>query len=272
MSQELGMRTETVTSADGTRIATERVGSGPALVFVDGAMCHRDFGPARPLAAALADRFTVVYYDRRGRGESGNTLPYAPEREIEDLQAVIESAGGHPYVAGQSSGAALVFRAAAAGVPMRKIASYEAPWVGLRKDRQGNPRDYLGELQRLVDAGERGKAVDYFVVKMVGGPRMLPVVLRLARSVWKQLQAVAHTLPYDTQVMGTDFNAPLDELAGIKVPTLVMVGSKAKKEMAEAQKTIANTVPDTKYLVLDKQSHQVTAAALRAPLLDFFTE
>src|SRR5262249_12365626 len=96
--------TGTTRSADGTLIAHEKCGAGPPLVLVDGAVCHRASGPSRPLAARLAGSFTVYAYDRRGRGESGDTAPYAPEREIEDLIAVIEAAGGQADVYGISSG------------------------------------------------------------------------------------------------------------------------------------------------------------------------
>jgi len=148
------MTTEYATSADGTRIAFERSGAGPVLVLVDGAFCYREFGPARDVATAMRDAFTVVIYDRRGRGESGDTLPYAPEREFEDLRAVIDATGGDAFVMGQSSGAGLAYRAAAAGVPMRRLIGYEAPWVGLRKNRDGSTKNYHADLDRLVDAGK----------------------------------------------------------------------------------------------------------------------
>jgi len=130
MTSATATATHTVTSKDGTIIAYETVGSGPALVLVDGALCYRDFGPCRSLANHLADRFTVYFYDRRGRGESGDVQPYAPEREIEDLAAVISAAGGDAFVTGLSSGGGLALLAAASGVPMKKLASYEAPFVG----------------------------------------------------------------------------------------------------------------------------------------------
>lgn len=262
--------TETTTSADGTPIAYEKTGSGPALVLVDGALCYREFGPARELAGALADRYTVYFYDRRGRGESGNTLPYEVEREIEDVKAVIDATGGPAFVAGQSSGAGLAYRAAVAGVPMRKLAGYESPWVGLRPNRDGTPRDYLGELQALVAAGERGKAVDYFMTKMVGGPWFLPIVFRLMRKPWKQLRAIAHTLPYDAQIMGAQFAVPVDELATIAVPTLVMGGGKSPANMLDAQERIAEAIPDSRHRILDGQTHQVAASALAPALTEFF--
>ena len=262
--------TDITTSEDGTPIAYESAGAGPALVLVDGALCHREFGPARGLASALADRYTVYCYDRRRRGESGNTLPYGVDREIEDLKAVIDTAGGSAFVAGQSSGAGLAYRAAAAGVPMRALAGYESPWVGLRPNQDGTPRDYIGELKAFVLAGERGKAVDYFMTKMVGGPWFLPIMFRLMRKPWKQLRAVAHTLPYDAEVMGAQFAVPVEELARITVPTLVMGGGKSPANMLAAQRRIADAIPGSQHRILDGQTHEVAAGALAPVLAEFF--
>jgi pimeloyl-ACP methyl ester carboxylesterase len=266
--------TETATSADGTRIAFERAGSGPVLVLVDGALCSREFGPARELQAALRDDFTVVIYDRRGRGGSGDTRPYAPERELEDLRAVIDAAGGATgaFVFGQSSGAALAYRAAAAGVPMRRLAGYEAPWVGLRRGRDGAVRDHLGELDGLISRGENGKAVGYFMTKMVGGPWFLPVMMRLMGSAWRRLQAAAPTLPYDARVMGADFAPPVDELARIAVPALVLCGGRSPAEMSGAQDAVAAAIPGARRETLAGQTHQVSAAALAPVLTAFFGE
>lgn len=261
--------TLTVESADGTSIAYERVGSGPALVFVDGALCHRGFGSCRSLANLLADRFTVYFYDRRGRGESGDTAPYAPEREYEDLAAMIGAAGGNAAVAGFSSGAALALQAGAAGVPMRAIAAYEAPYIGL-KPVKGTTPDYLAHLTQLIETGDRGGAVGFFMVKMVGGPFFLPAMMRLFPKVWKQLKSVAHTLPYDAAVMG-DFEAP-ESLARISVPTLVMGGGKAKADMVTAVNDVADRVPGSVRKTLPGQTHQVKDEAIAPELAAFFTE
>ena len=264
--------TEFAVSNDGTRIAFERAGSGPLLVLVDGALCFRAFGPAREISAQLTDRYTVVVYDRRGRGESGDTEPYAPQREFEDLAAVIEAAGGDAFVMGQSSGAGIVYRAAAAGVRIRKLVGYEAPWVGLRAAKDGTPRDYLGELRALLAHGENGKAVGYFMVKMVGGPFFLPLVMRLMPKVWTQLQATATTLPYDAEVMGGQFEPPLDELGRITVPSLVLCGGKSPEAMKAAQRTVAATIPGAQHRILPGQTHQVSASALAPVLAEFFSE
>ena len=263
--------TEFAISADGTRIAFDRTGSGPVIVLVDGAMCYREFGPSRPMAAELSDRFTVVAYDRRGRGESGDTLPYGPEREIDDLRAVIEAVGGEVFVLGQSSGSALAYEAAAAGVPMRAVAGYEAPYVGLRPGKDGAPLDFVADLDAFIAAGENGKAIDYFMVKMVKGPWFMPLMMRSMRKVWKQLLAVAPTLPYDARVMSGDFQVPGERFRGIRIPTLVMVGGKAASDMTAAQMLIAATIPGAEHRVLDGQTHQVAASALGPVAVEFFT-
>lgn len=263
------MSTLTATSKDGTTIAFEKTGSGPALVLVDGACCYREFGGSRDVAKALADSYTVYIYDRRGRGESGDTLPYSPEREVEDLAAVTAATGEQPYVMGQSSGAALALLAAASGVPMKKVAAYEAPYVGL-KVVNGKKADYLGTLKRYIAEGNRKKAVDYFMVDMVGGPWFLPLMFRLMPKPWKQLQAVAHTLPYDSEVLGGDFEVPKATLAKITAPTLVMGGSKYAPNMKAAVEGAAAAVPGAELVILAGQTHQVSPAALVPELKRFF--
>jgi pimeloyl-ACP methyl ester carboxylesterase len=262
------MTTEFTTSTDGTRIAYEKSGSGPAVVLVDGAMCYRDFGPGRDVAAALADEYTVYVYDRRGRGESGDTAPYAPAREYEDLAAIITAAGGNAFVMGQSSGAGIALEAAASGVPMRKLAVYEAPYVGITTVK-GRERDYLGDLNAFLAADRPGKAVDYFMVKMVGGPAFMPVMMRLMPKIFTKLTGIAHTLPYDTQVM-SGFVAPTARLAKISVPTLVMGGSKGAANMKAAVQSVADAVPGATHVTLDGQTHQVSPAVLVPELKGFF--
>jgi pimeloyl-ACP methyl ester carboxylesterase len=264
--------TEFAVSKDGTRIAFERIGTGPVVVLVDGALCYRDFGPARPMSKELADTYTVVSYDRRGRGESGDTEPYAVEREFEDLAAVVNAAGSDAYLIGQSSGAGLAYRATAAGiVTPRKLIGYEAPWVGLRPSRDGRPRDFLAELQALLREDKPGKAVDYFMVKMVAAPWFLPLMMRLMPKVWRQLQAVAHTLPNDARIMGAQFTVPTQEIAQISVPTLVMAGSKASPAMLGAQEKVAATVNGAEHRILDGQTHNVAPAALASEARKFFS-
>ena len=264
--------TEFATSADGTRIAFERSGSGPLLVLVDGALCSRDFGPGRPVSAELTHRFTVVIYDRRGRGGSGDTAPYSPEREFEDLAAVIAAAGGHAYVMGQSSGAGIVYRAAAAGVPMRKLIGYEAPWVGASVGKDGVPRHYESELKALLARGENGKAVGYFMVTMVGAPFFVPAMMRLMPKVWSSMRTIASTLPYDAAVMGAAFTPPLDELRRIRVPALVLCGGKSPTSMQSAEEAVAAAIPGAQHRTLPGQTHQVSPKALAPLITEFFTE
>jgi pimeloyl-ACP methyl ester carboxylesterase len=157
-----------VMSKDGTPIAYERFGSGPALILVDGALCSRAFGPSPKLAPLLAQHFTVFAYDRRGRGQSGDTQPYSPSREIEDIAALIQEAGGSACLLGLSSGGALALQAAAAGVGINKVVAYEPPYVDDAGQRGGDA--YEGQLKHLVASGNRGGAVKYFMKGMVGVP------------------------------------------------------------------------------------------------------
>ena len=278
MSKDADMTTDAtvrdvqhVLSADGTRIAYEKVGAGPALVLVDGAMCAREFGPARDVAKQLQDRYTVYFYDRRGRGESGNTLPYAPEREYEDLAAVIEATGETPFVVAQSSGAGLALEAAAGGVPMRALATYEAPYVGLRPKKDGTPRNYLAELEALIAAGKRSQASGYFLVKMVGAPWFVPHMMRMMPKVRRHLDVIGPTIVYDAKVMWP-FEVPDARFATIPIPTLVLAGSKGAPEMLRAQERIASAIPGSCHAVLEGQTHQVSAKALDPHLRSFFAE
>ena len=212
-----------VRSQDGTAIAYARSGSGPALILVDGALCSRAFGPSAKLAPLLAPHFTVYTYDRRGRGESGDTQPYAPARELEDIAALIAEAGGSASLLGLSSGGALALEAAAAGLPINKVIAYEPPYVDDAGQRGGAAHG--GQLQGLLASGNRGGAVKYFMKDMVGAPAPMVVVMRLMPWIWRKLEAVAHTLPYDAAVM-TGFRIPRARLASIAVPVLVMNGTK----------------------------------------------
>ena len=257
--------TEFVTSTDGTRIAFSRTGTGPVLVLVDGAMCYRDFGPAKDFTEALKGDFTVVSYDRRGRGESGDSSTYDAKLEFDDLRAVLDAVGGSPYVLGFSSGAGLAYRAAAAGAKMSKLVGYESPWVG----RRGG-RDYVRDLDALAAQGRGDKMVDYFMTKMIGAPFFVPVMFRLMGANWKKLTAVGLTIRYDARVMGGDFEVPVAELAKITVPTLTVWGSKAAEEMVAGNEKVAASIPGAQSRVLEGQTHNVTPAALAPVLRDFF--
>src|SRR5260370_27506492 len=155
-----------VLSKDGTPIAFDRTGRGPAIILVDGALCYRASGPSGPVAALLAEKFTVFTYDRRGRGDSGNTPPYAVEREVEDIEALMNEAGGSAFVYGISSGAALALEAANHGLAIKKLALYEAPFI-VDDSRPPIPKDYLVQLNDLISANRRGDAVK-LLMQMVG--------------------------------------------------------------------------------------------------------
>jgi pimeloyl-ACP methyl ester carboxylesterase len=257
-----------VNSPDGTTIAFERQGQGPALILVDGALCSRAFGPMPKLASLLASDFTVYNYDRRGRGESGDSPVYSSYREVEDLGALIEAAGGTAHLVGLSSGGALALEAAASGLPVKKVVVYEPPYVG------GNGRgsaDHERRLESLTADGNRGGAVSYFMRDMVGVPSFVVVLMRLMPWVWPKLKAAAHTLPYDAAVMG-DFEVPTARLATIGVPTAAMYGSKTDVRLEAAARAIAAVVPGATLRSLEGQTHNVKPAVLSAAVASFLSD
>lgn len=258
---------EKVISRDGTAIAFERSGNGPPLILVDGALCSRAFGPMPDLAPLLARRFTVLIYDRRGRGDSGDTRPYAREREVEDLEALVRAAGGSAFAVGLSSGGALALEAAASRVGIAKVAVYEPPFVADRGGTQA--ADHQAQLERLIAAGRRGAAVRYFMRQMVGVPAVFVLMMRLMPRTWRKLTAVAHTLPYDAAVMG-DFAPPTERLASIGVPTLAMHGEKTDARLQKAARAVAEAVPNSRYRALRGQNHAVKPEALVPVLEEFF--
>jgi pimeloyl-ACP methyl ester carboxylesterase len=267
----------TVTSADGTTIGYDRTGSGPALILVDGAFCSRQFGPMPDLAAILAEKFTVYTYDRRGRGESGNTLPYAPEREIEDIDALIEAAGRTAFVHGISSGAVLAMRATAAlPAKVTRLAIYEAPML-VDDSRPAPPADYLRQTTEMIANGRNGDAVAFFMTKMVGAPAFVPYMMRLVPA-WKKLKAVAPTLPYDFAILGDSqtgkgIPAELAKVIGsIDVPVWCGDGGKSPAWMHHAQDAVSALVPDSQRQTLPGQTHQVKAAVIAPALTTFFVE
>ena len=259
-----------VVSKDGTRIAYERMGSGPAVVLIDGAMCSRAFGPMPKIAALLKDHFTVYLYDRRGRGESGDTQPYSKAREVEDIDALVRAAGGAAFAVGLSSGAALALEAAASGLPLRKLAIYEPPFV-TTDSAAGAQADHEGKLKALVAAGARGAAVKYFIRDMVNVPAPFVLMMQLMRGVWGKLKAVAHTLPYDAAIMG-NWRVPAARLAGVRTPTLAMYGGKTDTRLKRAVEELVNVLPDVRQQTLPGQTHNVSAAVLVPAVVQFLKE
>ena len=263
MTSTIDATTHFTHSADGTRIAYETVGTGPALVLVDGAMCQRAMGPARGLAAALRDSFTVYAYDRRGRGESGaGESAYHPDREIEDLEAVIEAAGGHAYALGTSSGAALALAAAHRGAAIDRLVAYEAPFV-VDDTRPPMDADLSTRTTSLVEQGRRGEAVKIFL-RTVGAPALMVAVMPLF-PMWKKLTGVAHTLPHDWDLcLAHQQGRPLPAglYASSRVPTLVIAGGKSPVSMKNAQAAIARAVPQGELLELAGQTHMIKPKVL----------
>ena len=266
--------TRFVTSADGTRIAYDVTGprlTGTALVVVEGALCQRSMGTAQALTPLLSEHYAVHAYDRRGRGESGpGVAPYAVEREIEDLVAVLEAAGPDAVVVGASSGAALVLEAARAGVPMRKIALYEVPFI---VDDTHAPHDLsLGRrTQDLLDSGRRGDAVKLFL-RTVGVPAFALAVMR-ALPVWRKLTAVAHTLPHDYEIVLPHQQGrplPAGHYGGVTAPTLVIAGGKSPAYMKNAQRAVLAQVPNATMVELPGQTHMVRGKATAPALREFF--
>jgi pimeloyl-ACP methyl ester carboxylesterase len=261
-----------VVSRDGTRIAFDRTGSGDPVILVDGALCYRASGPSRPLAKHLAQRFTVYTYDRRGRGESGDTAPYAVEREVEDLGALIAEAGGSACVYGASSGGALALEAAKALPGIKKLAVYEVPFI-VDDTRAPFPPDYTARLSELIAAGRRTEAVKYFMTTGIGMPRILVSLMRLS-PVWSKVRAVAHTLPYDASVLGAETVAgnplPADRWASITVPTLVLCGGKSPDWLRNSGDACARVL-GAQHHTLTGQTHMVKPQILAPVLAAFFS-
>jgi pimeloyl-ACP methyl ester carboxylesterase len=261
----------TVRSADGTTIAYTRAGQGPPLILVDGALCSRSFGPMPKLAAQLTEHFTVYTYDRRGRGDSGDTAPYEPDREVEDLEALVALAGEQVFVHGTSSGAALALEAAKHIRSITKLAVYEPPFI-VDDTRPPMPEDWLPQLKALVAGGQRGDAVKMFM-RFVGTPAIFTAVMPLT-PVWGKLKAVAPTLPYDIAILADHQRGialTQAEWAAIKVPTLVAAGGKSPAWMTNGTRALASALPDATYRTLPGQNHMVKAQAIAPALTEFFT-
>jgi pimeloyl-ACP methyl ester carboxylesterase len=261
-----------VTSRDGTSIAYERAGSGPSVVLVGGGVTDRSENA--PLAAELARRFTVFNYDRRGRGASGDTLPYAIDREFEDIEALIAEAGRPLHLYGVSSGGALVLEAAAAGIAVDGIAVYEVPW-DVDDDWPARWRAYVDELGALLADGRRGDAFELFM-RLADTPEE---VIASARDspMWAGLEAIAHTLAYDAACLG-DGQPPSARLARITQPTLVATGVAARepgaarwvKALDPAADAIAASIPRAQRRVIEGQGHVADPKAVAAVLEGFF--
>lgn len=255
---------QTATSKDGTAISYDSQGEGPLVVLVDGALCYRSFGPMPKLAGLLATRFTIITYDRRGRGGSGETGPVAVEREVEDIEALIDASGGFADLVGFSSGACLCLEAAIRlKSKVRKLAMFEPPYDS-RPAAAPNWRTYSRELGDLVAQGRRDDALALFM-RFAGTPTREIEVLRES-PVWPRLESVAPTLLYDQAAIGEDRAVPSRRAAGVQAPTLVMDGAASSDFMHATAASLAKAIPHARLVTINGHSHNVPPEVL-APLL-----
>ena len=253
-----------VISKDGTPIAFDQSGEGSPIILVLGAF--NDQATGAPLAAHLSERFTAFNYDRRGRGDSGDTAPYAVDREIEDLEALIREAGGSALVFGYSSGATLSLKAAARGLAITKLALYEPPLI-VDDSRPRPPHDLAAQISELVLAGRRGEAVELFQTKGVGIP--VEVVAQLRHAPFRPaLENMAHTLVYEMTILG-DMSVPTELVDSVMVPTLVMDGGDSSAFLRNGAQTVADALPKGQHRRLPGQTHDIVPEVL-APVLEAF--
>ncbi len=251
----------TVLSKDGTRIAFEQSGVGPGMVLVSPALGERSANTK--LGKLLSRNLTVINYDRRGRGGSSDTQPYAVEREVEDIEALIDSAGGTAHVFGSSSGAVLALEAAnALGAKIITLSMYEPPFI-VSEGHAPLPADYLQHLRELIAARQRGNAVEYFMRAAVGVPDEILAQMKNG-PMWPSLEVVAHTLPYDGEVMGDTMSGnplPAHRWDSVTAPALVMVGGESPAWMQHAGQAIAAALPHASYRLVEGQDHSAMMSA-----------
>jgi pimeloyl-ACP methyl ester carboxylesterase len=258
-----------VVSKDVTEIAYEKTGHGFPLILVGGALSDRS--AAVPLATLLAPHFLVLAYDRRGRGDSGDTAPYAVQREVEDIQAIIAEAGGSAFVFGHSSGSVLALEAAARGLAISKLAMYEPPFM-INKSSPPLPKDYGEHLRELLTSGRRGDAVEYFMTTAVGVPREAVAQMRQSPT-WTKLENVAHTIVYDQTIMEnstTGTSLPAARWSTATMPVLVFNGGASPARMRNAVQALVEILPSAKRLSLEGQTHRIDPAILAPVLIEFF--
>lgn len=261
----------TVHSKDGTTIAFDAWGDGQPLIMVDGATAHRAVNPLpAEVAQLLGEEFRVYAYDRRGRGESGDTAPYAVEREIEDLAALIADAGAPALVCGFSSGAVLSLDAAAAGLPISRLALFEPPFV-VDDGRPPLPADYVQQLDRCIADGRPGDAAEVFLTAGVNLPAEAVAGMRQS-PFWAPFEAIAHTIAYDGRIMGTTMSGnplPSDRWAALTIPTLVMYGKGTEPSLIAAAAAAAELLPTASLRAVEGEQHSVAADVLAPALRQF---
>lgn len=263
--------TNFVTSVDGTQIAYTKQGVGSPLILIDGAFCHRTFGANVKLPQYLTDHFEVYTYDRRERGESGNTQPYKVEREFEDLQAILNEIGEPPFVYGISSGAALALEAVKHGLVFKKLIVFEAPYI-TDNSRSPFPENYLMNIQKLIKEKRYAETVKYFMKTGVGLPSFVVWIMGMMPA-WKKMKQIAPTLEYDT-LMLRDYGLgnPLkqEDWEAVKIPVLVISGSKSEQWSQNAMKQLAEVLSGGKHTDLVGQNHLVNPKVLAPHLIKFF--
>jgi len=261
-----------VLSADGTAIAYDKAGRGEPVILVGGVFSYRAWPQTHELARLLSHSFTVVNYDRRGRGESGDTQPYAVEREIEDLDALIEAVGGSACLCGWSSGGVLALKAAAAGSIVKKLALYEPPFVVPGPGRVP-PEDFVSRLNHLAAADRRAAMAKFYFAEVMGMPRPLVSAMPLMRRPWKRIKAVAHTAPYEAALVEDNLRGrPLraQQWAAATMPTLVITGAKTDGVLLEAGRALVDVLPNARRYELAGQGHNVSMKALAPVVEEFF--
>jgi pimeloyl-ACP methyl ester carboxylesterase len=264
----------TVTSQDGTKIAFDKVGSGPALILVNGAMSFRAIDPTlAQLAALLGAHFTAYNYDRRGRGESGDTKPFAKEREIEDIQALVEEAGGQAMLFGISSGGAVALEAAAALPGITKVVVYEVPFIV--DDSREPLKDYEGFTSRLVADSKLDELVEYFITTVAGMPAEFVGGMKQDQALWGSMKSIAPTIPYDAAFVGAFMEGkalPSDHWAKVTMPVLVADGGASPDWMGHAADALAKVLPNASRQTLAGQTHMVDPNALAPVMIEFLKQ
>jgi pimeloyl-ACP methyl ester carboxylesterase len=265
----------TVKSQDGATIAYERSGDGPTVILVNGALgdrkLDRRFKMMSGLGKLLSGSYTVINYDRRGRGDSDEGGPFAVEREIDDISALVAGAGGKASLFGFSSGGALALRAAGAGIGVERVAVYEAPFVVDRADRRP-PADYGKRLDELIAAGDRNGAVKHFNRNAMGMPAPVVAAMRLM-PMWKDMTANAHTLRYDWAALG-EHNMQGDPLrpaewASVTIPALVVYGAKSPANLQNGSRALAGVLPNAQLRALEGMGHRLKVDVLAPVLAEF---
>ena len=256
--------TRTVKSADGSTIAYETMGTGPVLIVVGGAFSTRQ--SAGRIASVLAANYRVYAYDRRGRGASTDTKPYAVEREIEDLAALVEAAGGSALVYGHSSGAVLALEAAASGLPFTKVAAYEPPYTA---EQPGNPtlEGWGASVRAAVDAGDSERAAVLFLEGTGADAAAIEGIK--GAPWWPTMLSIAHTLPYDIELVGAGY-VPTERFRKISAPTLVLHGGGSPAWAGTAASVVAEAIPGARHITIEGQDHGIDEAVLAPALIDFF--